>query len=173
MYPKVFLIYLELSEVGSETAQINSALLINNYKIFKDKNFKKFLAYKFYYMPHFAGNSLTSLKLGDFFLKGYGGIKKDIEKAKQYFEDSREAEIISDSFKLSHADFNLGMIKLFNENSTNIIDNIYQSDYYFNSSKTFEILAYYPIKIVQFYYKYFYKGKYRKFSLIKKYFLII
>ena len=170
MYRKAFLIYLELAEGGSEVAQINAALLLNNYNIFKDKNFQKFLTYKFYYMSHLTGNSLASLKLGDFFLKGYGGLKKDLEKAKQYYKDSKGAEIISDSFKLSHADFNLGMIRLFNENSTNITDDIYQSDYYFNSSKTFEALTYYPIKIVQFYYKYFYQGKYRNFSFIKKIF---
>ena len=170
MYRKAFLIYLELAEGGSEAAQINSALLLNDYNIFKDKEFQKYLTYKYYYMSHLNGNSLASLKLGDFFLKGFGGLQRDVEKAKQYYKDSKGAEIITDAFKLSHADFNLGMLHLFNENSTNITDDIYQSDSYFNSSETLESLTQYPAKLAKFYFKYFYKGKYNKSNLIKKIF---
>ena len=170
MYRKAFLIYLELAEGGSEAAQINSALLLNDYNIFKDKEFQKYLTYKYYYMSHLNGNSLASLKLGDFFLKGFGGLQRDVEKAKQYYKDSKGAEIITDAFKLSHADFNLGMLHLFNENSTNITDDIYQSDSYFNSSETLESLTQYPTKLAKFYFKYFYKGKYNKSNLIKKIF---
>ena len=50
MYRKAFLLYLELSEGGSEKAQINTALLLDNYHIFIDKDFQKFLTYKFYYL---------------------------------------------------------------------------------------------------------------------------
>ena len=170
MYRKAFLIYLELAEGGSEAAQINTALLLNNYHIFIDKDFQKYLTYKFYYMSHLTGNSLASLKLGDFFHEGFGGLKKDVEKAKQYYKDSKGAEIITDAFKLSHADFNLGMLYLFNDNSTNITDDIYQSDLYFNSSETLEVLTHYPIKIVKLWYNFLYKSKYSKFYLIKKIF---
>jgi len=168
MYRKAFLLYMELAEGGSEAAQINAALILNNYNIFKDKDFQKYLTYKYYYMSHLTGNSLASLKLGDFSQEGFGGLKKDIEKAKQYYKDSKGAEIITNAFKLSHADFNLGMLSLFNENSTNVTDDIYQSDLYFNTSETMESLTHYPIKIVKFYYKYFYKGKYSIIAFIKK-----
>ena len=170
MYRKAFLIYLELAEGGSEAAQINTALLLNNYHIFIDKDFQKYLTYKFYYMSHLTGNSLASLKLGDFFHEGFGGLKRDVEKAKQYYKDSKGAEIITDAFKLSHADFNLGMLYLFNDNSTNITDDIYQSNLYFNSSETLEILTHYPIKIVKFCFDFLYKSKYSKLYLIKKIF---
>ena len=73
MYRKAFLIYLELAEGGSEAAQINTALLLNNYNIFKDKEFQIYLTYKFFYMSHLSGNSLASLKLGDLFQEGFGG----------------------------------------------------------------------------------------------------
>ena len=170
MYRKAFLLYLELAEGGSEAAQINTALLLNNYNIFIDKEFQKYLTYKYYYMSHLTGNSLASLKLGDFFHEGFGGLEKDVEKAIQYYKDSKGAEIITDAFKLSHADFNLGMLHLFNENSTNITDDIYQSDLYFNSSETLEALTYYPAKIAKFYFKYFYNNKYNKYILIKNIF---
>jgi len=170
MYRKSFLIYLELAEGGSEAAQINTALLLNNYHIFIDKEFQKYLTYKYYYMSHLTGNSLASLKLGDFFHEGFGGLKRDVEKAKQYYKDSKGAEIITDAFKLSHADFNLGMLHLFNDNSTNITDDIYQSDLYFNSSETLEILTYYPIKVAKLCFNFFYKNKYSKFYIIKKIF---
>ena len=168
MYRKAFLIYLELAEGGSEAAQINTALLLNNYNIFIDKEFQKYLTFKYYYMSHLTGNSLASLKLGDFFQEGFGALKKDVERAKQYYKDSKGAEMITDAFKLSHADFNLGMLSLFNENSTNVTDDIYQSNLYFNSSETLEVLTQYPIKIVKLYFKYFYKGKYSVKSFIKK-----
>ena len=167
MYRKSFLIYLELAEGGSEAAQINTALLLNNYNIFLDKEFQNYLTYKYYYMSYLTGNSLASLKLGDFFQEGFGALEKSIEKAKQYYKDSKGAEMITNAFKLSHADFNLGMLYLFNQNSTNITDDLYQSQSYFNSSETLEELTHYPIKIVQFYFKYFYKGKYGILSLIK------
>ena len=170
MYRKAFLIYLELAEGGSEAAQLNSALLLNNYNIFKDREFQKYLTYKYYYMSYLNGNSLASLKLGDFFLEGFGGLQRDIEKAKEYYKDSKGAEIITDAFKLSHADFNLGMLSLFNENSTNITDDIFQSDSYFNSSEKLESLTQYPAKLAKFYFKFFYKGRYNKFNLIKKVF---
>ena len=170
MYRKAFLLYLELAEGGSEAAQINTALLLNNYNIFIDKDFQNYLTYKYYYLSHLTGNSLASLKLGDFFQEGFGGLEKDIEKAKQYYKDSKGAELITDAFKLSHADFNLAMIHLFNENSTNITDDIYQSDLYFNSSETLEKLTHYPAKIAKFYFKYFYNNKFNKYALIKKIF---
>ena len=171
MYRKAFLLYLELAEGGSEAAQINTALLLNNYNIFIDKDFQNYLTYKFYYMSHLTGNSLASLKLGDFFHEGFGGLKKDVEKAIQYYKDSKGAEIITDSFKLSHADFNLGMLHLFNESSKNITDDLLQSESYFNSSISLEELTYYPIKFAQCYYNYIYKGKgkYGIFYLIKKF----
>ena len=160
MYRKAFLIYLELAEGGSEAAQINTALLLNNYNIFIDKEFQKYLTYKYYYLSYLTGNSLASLKLGDFFLEGFGGLQKDIEKAKLYYKESKGAEIIADFFKLSHADFNLGMLHLFNDNSTNITDDIYQSDFYFNSSEKLEALTHYPAIIAKFYYKYIYSKNY-------------
>ena len=169
MYRKAFLLYLELAEGGSEAAQINTALLLNNYNIFIDKDFQKYLTYKFYYMSHLTGNSLASLKLGDFFHEGFGGLKKDVEKAIQYYKDSKGAEIITDSFKLSHADFNLGMLHLFNESSTNITDDLLQSESYFNSSVSLEEQTYYPIKVAQFYFKYLYKGNHGILFLIKKF----
>ena len=159
MYRKAFLLYLELAEGGSEVAQINAALLLNNYNIFKDKEFQKFLTYKYYYMSHLTGNSLASLKLGDIFQEGSDGLEKDIEKAKKYYKDSKSAEIITDPFKLSHADFNLGLLHLFNDNSTNITDDIYQSELYFNSSSKLEELTYYPISLAKLYYKLFYDRK--------------
>ena len=171
MYRQAFLIYLELAEGGSEPAEINAALLLDNYPIFKDKDFQKYLTYKYYYMTHLAGNALASLKLGDFFQEGFGELNKDMETAKQYYKDAKGAEIMADTFKLSHADFNLGMIHLFNGNSTNITNDIYQSDLYFNSSETLESLTHYPIKIAKFYYKYFYSNNnYSKFDLVKKIF---
>ena len=160
MYRKAFLLYLELAEGGSEKAQINTALILNNYNIFIDKDFQKFLTYKFYYMSYLSGNSLASLKLGDFYYKGFGNLPQDHEKSKQYYKESKVTElIITDTFKLSNADFNLGMLHLFRENSSNITDDIYQSDKYFNSSETLEPLTHYPIKIAKFYYKYFYHTK--------------
>jgi len=157
MYRKAFLLYLELAEGGSEKAQINTALILNNYNIFIDKDFQKFLTYKFYYMSYLSGNSLASLKLGDFYYKGFGNLPEDHEKSKQYYKESKVSElIITDTFKLSNADFNLGMLHLFRENSSNITDDIYQSDKYFNSSENLEPLTHYPIKIAKFYYKYFY-----------------
>ena len=168
MYRKAFLLYLELAEGGAEPAQINTALLLNNYHIFIDKDFQKFLTYKFYYMTYLTGSALASLKLGDFYYKGFGNIKEDVEKSKHYYKESKGAElIITDTFKLSNADFNLGMLHLFKENSTNITDDIYQSDMYFNSSETLEPLTHYPIKIAKFYYKYFYHKKGNKFDVWK------
>ena len=120
-------------------------------------------------MSHLIGNSLASLKLGDFFQEGFGGIKKDVEKALQYYKDSKGAEIITDPFKLSHADFNLGMLHLFNKTSTNITNDLEQSESYFNSSISFEELTYFPIKIAQFYFRYLYKGKFGILFLIKKF----
>ena len=168
MYRKAFLLYLELAEGGSEAAQINTALLLNNYNIFIDKEFQKYLTYKYYYLSYLTGNSLASLKLGDFFLEGFGGLQKDVEKAKQYYKDSKGAEMITDGFKLSHADFNLALLHLFNSNSTNITDDIYQSDLYFNSSENLEKLTHYPAKIAKFYFKYFYNNKFIKYAFIKK-----
>ena len=168
MYRKAFLLYLELAEGGAEPAQINTALLLNNYHIFIDKDFQKFLTYKFYYMTYLTGSALASLKLGDFYYKGFGNIKEDVEKSKHYYKESKGAElIITDTFKLSNADFNLGMLHLFKENSTNITDDIYQSDMYFNSSETLEPLTHYPIKIAKFYYKYFYHKKGNKLDVWK------
>ena len=63
MYRKAFLIYLELAEGGSEAAKINTALLLNNYNIFKDKEFQIYLTYKFFYMSHLSGNSLSFFKI--------------------------------------------------------------------------------------------------------------
>ena len=168
MYRKAFLIYLELAEGGSEAAQINTALLLNNYNIFKDKEFQIYLTYKFFYMSHLSGNSLASLKLGDLFQEGFGGFQKDADTAKQYYKESKIAEIITNSFKLSHADFNLGLLHLFNKNSTNITEDIYHSDLYFNSSLKSEELTYYPIKFIKLYYKLFYGGKSNKTLLIKR-----
>ena len=168
MYRKAFLIYLELAEGGSEAAQINTALLLNNYNIFKDKEFQIYLTYKFFYMSHLSGNSLASLKLGDLFQEGFGGFQKDVDIAKQYYKESKIAEIITDSFKLSHADFSLGLLHLFNKNSTNITEDIYHSDLYFNSSLKSEELTYYPIKFIKLYYKLFYGGKSNKTLLIKR-----
>ena len=168
MYRKAFLLYLELAEGGAEPAQINTALLLNNYHIFIDKDFQKFLTYKFYYMTYLTGSALASLKLGDFYYKGFGNIKEDVEQSKHYYKESKGAElIITDTFKLSNADFNLGMLHLFKENSTNITDDIYQSDMYFNSSETLEPLTHYPIKIAKFYYKYFYHKKGNKLDVWK------
>ena len=150
MYRKAFLLYLELSEGGSEKAQINTALLLDNYHIFIDKDFQKFLTYKFYYMSYLTGNTIASLKLGDFYYKGFGNIPEDSEKSIKYYKESKGAELVADPFKLSNADFNLGMLHLFRENSTNITDDIYQSDIYFNSSETLEPLTHYPIKIAKF-----------------------
>ena len=65
-----------MAEGGLETTQINTPLLLNNYPIFIDKEFQKYLTYKFYYMSHLTGNSLASLKLGDFFHEGFGGLQK-------------------------------------------------------------------------------------------------
>ena len=62
------------------------------------------------------------------------------------------------------------MLSLFNENSTNITDDIFQSDSYFNSSEKLESLTQYPAKLAKFYFKFFYKGRYNKFNLIKKVF---
>ena len=59
------------------------------------------------------------------------------------------------------------MLHLFKENSTNITDDIYQSDMYFNSSETLEPLTHYPIKIAKFYYKYFYHKKGNKLDVWK------
>ena len=168
MYRKAFLIYLELAEGGSEAAKINTALLLNNYNIFKDKEFQIYLTYKFFYMSHLSGNSLASLKLGDLFQEGFGGFQKDVDIAKQYYKESKIAEIITDSFKLSHADFSLGLLHLFNKNSTNITEDIYHSDLYFNSSLKSEELTYYPIKFIKLYYKLFYGGKSNKTLLIKR-----
>ena len=168
MYRKAFLIYLELAEGGSEAAQINTALLLNNYNIFKDKEFQIYLTYKFFYMSHLSGNSLASLKLGDLFQEGFGGFQKDVDIVKQYYKESKIAEIITDSFKLSHADFSLGLLHLFNKNSTNITEDIYHSDLYFNSSLKSEELTYYPIKFIKLYYKLFYGGKSNKTLLIKR-----
>ena len=169
MYRKAFLLYLELAEGGSEAAQINAALLLNNYNIFKDKEFQKYLTYKYYYMSHLNGNSLASLKLGDLLQEGFGWLKKDIEKAKKYYKDSKSAEIITNAFKLSHADFNLGLLHLFNENSTNITDDIYQSELYFNSSSKLEELTYYPIKLAKLYFKLFYDEKSSIINLLKNF----
>ena len=170
MYRKAFLLYLELSEGGSEKAQINTALLLDNYHIFIDKDFQKFLTYKFYYMSYLTGNTIASLKLGDFYYKGFGNIPEDSEKSIKYYKESKGAELVADPFKLSNADFNLGMLHLFRENSTNITDDIYQSDIYFNSSETLEPLTHYPIKIAKFYFKYFYHKKGNKLSLWKNIF---
>ncbi len=119
-------------------------------------------------MSHLSGNSLASLKLGDLFQEGFGGFQKDVDIAKQYYKESKIAEIITDSFKLSHADFNLGLLHLFNKNSTNITEDIYHSDLYFNSSLKSEELTYYPIKFIKLYYKLFYGGKSNKTLLIKR-----
>ena len=170
MYRKAFLLYLELSEGGSEKAQINTALLLDNYHIFIDKDFQPFLIYKFYYMSYLTGNTIASLKLGDFYYKGFGNIPEDSEKSIKYYKESKGAELVADAFKLSNADFNLGMLHLFRENSTNITDDIYQSDIYFNSSETLEPLTHYPIKIAKFYFKYFYHKKGNKLSLWKNIF---
>ena len=171
MYRKALLLYLELAEGGSEKAQINAALILNNYNIFIDKDFQKFLTYKFYYMSYLSGNALASLKLGDFYYKGFGNLPEDHEKSKQYYKESKVSElIITDTFKLSNADFNLGMLHLFRENSSNITDDIYQSDKYFNSSETLEPLTHYPIKIAKFYYRYFYHKKGNKVEMWKNIF---
>ena len=167
MYRKAFLLYLELSEGGSEKAQINTALLLDNYHIFIDKDFQKFLTYKFYYMSYLTGNTLATLKMGDFYYKGFGNLQEDPEKSKQYYKESKGAELIADAFKLSNANFNLGMIHLFKENSTNITDDIYQSNVYFNSSETLEPLTHYPIKLAKLYHKYFYHKKENKIVLLK------
>ena len=167
MYRKAFLLYLELSEGGSEKAQINTALLLDNYHIFIDKDFQKFLIYKFYYMSYLTGNTLATLKMGDFYYKGFGNLQEDPEKSKQYYKESKGAELIADAFKLSNANFNLGMIHLFKENSTNITDDIYQSNVYFNSSETLEPLTHYPIKLAKLYHKYFYHKKENKIVLLK------
>ena len=167
MYRKAFLLYLELSEGGSEKAQINTALLLDNYHIFIDKDFQKFLTYKFYYMSYLTGNTLATLKMGDFYYKGFGNLQEDPEKSKQYYKESKGAELIADAFKLSNANFNLGMLHLFKENSTNITDDIYQSNVYFNSSETLEPLTHYPIKLAKLYHKYFYHKKGNKIVLLK------
>ena len=167
MYRKAFLLYLELSEGGSEKAQINTALLLDNYHIFIDKDFQKFLTYKFYYMSYLTGNTLATLKMGDFYYKGFGNLQEDPEKSKQYYKESKGAELIADAFKLSNANFNLGMLHLFKENSTNITDDIYQSNVYFNSSETLEPLTHYPIKLAKLYHKYFYHKKENKIVLLK------
>ena len=167
MYRKAFLLYLELAEGGSEQAQINTALLLDNYHIFIDKDFQKFLTYKFYYMTYLSGNTLASLKMGDFYYKGFGNLPEDTEKAKHYYKESKGAEITTDTFKLANADFNLGMLHLFKENSTNITDDIYQSDIYFNSSEVKEPSTYYPIKLAKLYFKYFYYKKGNKVDLWK------
>ena len=170
MYRKAFLIYLELAEGGSEQAQINTALLLNNYNIFIDKNFQKFLTYKYYYLSHLTGNSLASIKLGDFYAKGFGEITPDRDTAMKFYKDSKLAELVTNSFKLSHSEFNLGMMHLFNENSINRTDDIYQADVHFNSSRIFESSTYYPIKIAKLYYKYFYSNEFSKIKLVKKIF---
>ena len=170
MYRKAFLLYLELAEGGSEKAQINTALLLDNYHIFIDKDFQKFLTFKFYYMSYLSGNTLASLKMGDFYYKGFGNLQEDPEKSKQYYKESKGVELIYDAFKLSNANFNLGMLHLFRENSTNITDDIYQSDIYFNSSETLEPLTHYPIKLAKLYYKYFYNKKGSKIVLLKNIF---
>ena len=167
MYRKAFLLYLELAEGGSEQALINTALLLDNYNIFIDKDFQKYLTYKFYYMTYLTGNTLASLKMGDFYYKGFGNIQEDSEKSKQYYKEAKGAEITTDTFKLSNADFNLGMLHLFKENSSNITDDIYQSDIYFNSSETKEPLTHYPIKLAKLYFKYFYHKKGNKTNLWK------
>lgn len=167
MYRKAFLIYLELAEGGSEAAQINTALLLDNYNIFINKEYQKFLTYKFYKMTYLTGNTLAALKMGDFFYNGFGNLKEDSEKAKQYYKESKGAEIMTDSFRLSNADFNLGMIYLFKENSSNITNDIYQSEIYFNSSEAKEPMTHYPIKIAKFYFKYFYHKKGNKIILWK------
>jgi hypothetical protein len=170
MYRKALLLYLELSAGGSEKARINTALLLDNYHIFIDKDFQKFLTYKFYYMSYLTGNTIASLKLGDFYYKGFGNILEDSEKSIKYYKESKGAELVADPFKLSNADFNLGMLHLFRENSTNITDDIYQSDKYFNSSETLEPLTHYPIKIAKFYYRYFYHKKGNKVEMWKNIF---
>ena len=170
MYRKAFLIYLELAEGGSEPAQINLALILNNYHIFIDKDLQNFLTYKFYYMAYLTGNTLATLKLGDFYYAGFGNLPEDAEKSMQYYKESKGAELIADSFKLSNAEFNLGILHLFRENSTNITDDIYQSEIYFNSSETLEPLTHYPAKIAKLYYKYFYNKKENKFILWKSIF---
>ena len=167
MYRKAFLLYLELAEGGSEPAQINTALLLNNYHIFIDKDLQNFLTYKFYYMSYLTGNTLASLKLGDFYYRGFGNLPEDTEKSMQYYKESKGAELIADSFKLSNAEFNLGILHLFRENSTNITDDIYQSEVYFNSSETLEPSTHYPAKIAKLYYKYFYNKKGNKLKLWK------
>ena len=62
------------------------------------------------------------------------------------------------------------MLHLFKENSTNITDDIYQSNIYFNSSETLEPLTHYPIKLAKLYYKYFYNKKGSKIVLLKNIF---
>ena len=59
------------------------------------------------------------------------------------------------------------MLHLFRENSTNITDDIYQSDIYFNSSEKLEPSTHYPIKVAKLYFKYFYHKKGNKITLWK------
>ena len=69
-------------------------------------------------MSYLTGNTLATLKMGDFYYKGFGNLQEDPEKSKQYYKESKGAELIADAFKLSNANFNLGMLHLFKENSS-------------------------------------------------------
>ena len=170
MYRKSFLIYMELAELGINTGAINTAVLLDNYNIFIDKNFQKFLTYKYYKMSYDNKDALASLRLGDFFYNGYGSLKPNIEMAKNYYEIYTNLGMSTDNFIASNSYFNLGMIYYFKENSTNRTNDIYMGNIYMNISEANEELAVYPSKLVKMYMSYFWNNENSKSNFIKNIF---
>ena len=170
MYRKSFLIYMELAELGINTGAINTAILLDNYNIFIDKNFQKFLTYKYYKMSYDNNDALASLRLGDFFYNGYGSLKPNIEIAKNYYEMRTNLGISADNFIVSNSYFNLGMIYYFKENSTNRTNDTYMGNMYMNISQENEELAVYPSKLVKMYMNYFWDSENSESSFIKNFF---
>ena len=167
MYRKSFLIYMELAELGINTGAINTAVLLDNYNIFIDKNFQKFLTYKYYKMSFENNDAYASLRLGDFFYNGYGSLKPNIEMAKNYYETRSHLGISTDNFIVSNSYFNLGMIYYFKENSTNRTNDTYMGNLYMNISVASEDLAVYPSKLVKMYKNYFWDNENSESSFVK------
>lgn len=139
-YKSAALLYIELAEEGSEIGQMNAALLLKNYDIFIDKDYQKYLTYKYMKMAS-KSNVYATLNLGDFYFTGYGKIKKNYKKALKHYETVKTKSALLYPFYLSHSLFNIGLMNSF---GFGVKKNITKAYMYYNATKNMKTAARYP-----------------------------
>lgn len=139
-YRSSALYYLELAEEGSETGQINFAILLSKYDIFADKNYQNYMTFKYMKLAS-KSNIYAKLKMGDFYFNGFGKVKQDYNKALKYYERVKAKSSLMYPFYLAHSMFNLGFMYSF---GLGVNKNLTKAYMYYNATRNMKSSAKYP-----------------------------